>query len=452
MATPKERSLEETPTWAVAVVCAIFVIISILIEHGIHSLGKPGYAGDSGKDSNKGGGGGGDEDRRRKLLSYAEDMVWRRVLASSKGKDSCPKGKVALITQSGMHDLHIFIFALAVFHVLYSVATILLAKAKMKKWESWESETKTLEYQYRNDPSRFRLTHQTSFVKRHSGFSTIPGMRWIILVLVGTKLELIIMEMAEEIQERSAVVRGAPVVEPNNKYFWFNRPRWILFLIHYTLFQNAFQMAYFLWVVPRFLYPRETVLCSGKGCSWAVPSNSMQLHYLPAVFLGDATLQVHRVLNSSDTLLRDSLYARGLEYFNLAKTLRMGSHMKTAIFEEQTAKALKNWRKAAKKRNKQKEKGGGGMSSPMSVSMSGNTTPSRGTSPLHLLHNHKHRSTASDQTDGVLNSPTNSNCSYPSDTDLSDIEAAALSPPQHLTQLDDDDHHQHNIDFSFVKP
>ncbi|KAA3474193.1 serine/threonine-protein kinase PEPKR2 [Gossypium australe] len=58
-----------------------------------------------------------------------------------------------------MHDLHIFIFALAVFHVLYSVATILLAKAK---------------------------------------------------------LELIIMEMAEEIQERSAVVRGAPVVEPNN--------------------------------------------------------------------------------------------------------------------------------------------------------------------------------------------------------------------------------------------
>ncbi|XP_040971460.1 MLO protein homolog 1 [Gossypium hirsutum] len=566
MATPKERSLEETPTWAVAVVCAIFVIISIFIEHGIHSLGKwfqkrqkkammealekikaelmllgfisllltigtysipaicipekigytmlpckrkPGYAGDSGKDSNKGGGGGGDEDRRRKLLSYAEDMVWRRVLASSKGKDSCPKGKVALITQSGMHDLHIFIFALAVFHVLYSVATILLAKAKMKKWESWESETKTLEYQYRNDPSRFRLTHQTSFVKRHSGFSTIPGMRWIvaffrqffgsvskvdyltmrngfinvstfaantkfdfhkyikrsmeddfkvvvgistplwafaiiflllnvykwqtltwlslvpltILVLVGTKLELIIMEMAEEIQERSAVVRGAPVVEPNNKYFWFNRPQWILFLIHYTLFQNAFQMAYFLWVVFKY---------SLGSC----------IHEKPYFVVGRVVLGLFlQILCSYITFPLYSLVTQ------------MGSHMKTAIFEEQTAKALKNWRKAAKKRNKQKEKEGGGMSSPMSVSMSGNTTPSRGTSPLHLLHNHKHRSTASDQTDGVLNSPTHSNFSYPSDTDLSDIEAAALSPPQHLTQLDDDDHHhQHNIDFSFVKP
>lgn len=54
---------------------------------------KPGSAGDSVKDSNKagGGGGGGDKGHRRKLLSYAEDMVWRRVLAESKGKDSCPE-------------------------------------------------------------------------------------------------------------------------------------------------------------------------------------------------------------------------------------------------------------------------------------------------------------------------------------------------------------------------
>jgi len=35
-----ERSFQETPTWAVAVVCAVFVIISLLIEQGIHSLGK----------------------------------------------------------------------------------------------------------------------------------------------------------------------------------------------------------------------------------------------------------------------------------------------------------------------------------------------------------------------------------------------------------------------------
>lgn len=36
----KARSLEETPTWAVAVVCFVMVLISIIIEHIIHLIGK----------------------------------------------------------------------------------------------------------------------------------------------------------------------------------------------------------------------------------------------------------------------------------------------------------------------------------------------------------------------------------------------------------------------------
>lgn len=35
-----DRSLQEIPTWAVALVCAVFIIISISIEHGILSLAK----------------------------------------------------------------------------------------------------------------------------------------------------------------------------------------------------------------------------------------------------------------------------------------------------------------------------------------------------------------------------------------------------------------------------
>ena len=34
-----ERSLEQTPTWAVAVVCSAFVIVSLLIEQAIHHVG-----------------------------------------------------------------------------------------------------------------------------------------------------------------------------------------------------------------------------------------------------------------------------------------------------------------------------------------------------------------------------------------------------------------------------
>ncbi|CAK9156290.1 unnamed protein product [Ilex paraguariensis] len=256
-----DRSLKETPTWAVALVCTVFVIISILIEHGIHKLGKwfqkrqkkamiealekikaelmllgfisllitvgtkpiskiciPTKAGDImlpckkeykedyDKDKDKDKGNGND---RRQLLWYAGDAITRRVLAAVGGDDYCTsKGKVALISQSGVHQLHIFIFVLAIFHVLYSVLTVALAKAKMKKWQAWEQETDSLEYQFTNgnhrsclvlflcfareikisefdvlvskDPSRFRLAHQTSFVRRHSGISRMPGVRWIV--------------------------------------------------------------------------------------------------------------------------------------------------------------------------------------------------------------------------------------------------------------------------------
>ncbi|XP_073112838.1 MLO protein homolog 1 [Elaeis guineensis] len=377
-----DLSLEVTPTWAVALVCAIMVIISVMIEHGIHKLGKwfqtrqkkamnealekikaelmllgfisllltigqttiskiciPAKAGDimlpckKAHDVEKE-----DSDSQRRLLWHQEKVVWHRILAGST-VDNCSKykDKVPLISQSGIHQLHIFIFVLAVFHVLYSVLTMALGKAKMKKWKTWEAETASLEYQFSNDPSRFRFTHQTSFVKRHVGLSSTPGIRWIvaffrqffrsvtkvdyltmrhgfinahlspnskfdfhkyikrsleddfkvvvgisfplwflaivmllldvygwytlvwisfvpliILLIVGMKLEIVIMEMAHEIQNRTSVVKGAPIIEPSNKFFWFNRPQWILFLIHLTLFENAFQMAHFLWSVYSF--------------------------------------------------------------------------------------------------------------------------------------------------------------------------------------------------------
>ncbi|KAJ1379699.1 Mlo-related protein, partial [Sesbania bispinosa] len=34
------RNLEETPTWAVATVCFVLILISIIIEHIIHLIGK----------------------------------------------------------------------------------------------------------------------------------------------------------------------------------------------------------------------------------------------------------------------------------------------------------------------------------------------------------------------------------------------------------------------------
>ncbi|XP_048129489.1 MLO protein homolog 1-like [Rhodamnia argentea] len=470
------QSLQEAPTWAAAVVCAVFIIISVFMEQCIHFLAKwfqksqkkamaealekikaelmllgfmsllltvsigviskvciPASYGetmlpckfdhenkDDGGHPNKED----DDHDKRKLLSLATDMMWRRSLAASASDDYCSKhGKIPLISQSGLHQLHIFIFVLAVFHVLYSVVTMALARAKMKKWKAWEAESSSLEYTYTH--VRFRFTHQTSFVRRHFGFSKVPGIIWIvaffrqffgsvskvdyltmrhgfinahlapnskfnfhkyikksmeddfkavvgisfpmwifavlflllnvyksyaltglalapllIILSVGTKLQVVIMKMAQDIQERTSVVRGAPVVEPNDKFFWFNRPQWVLHLIHFTLFQNAFQMAFFLWTWSQF--------------GWRSCFHENVGAILSRVLLGLA-------LQFLCSYITFPLYAL---------VTQMGSHMKKSIFEEQMAKALTNWHKETKERNRQLKKAGpgGDTSSPSSQS------------------------------------------------------------------------------------
>ncbi|XP_058785567.1 MLO protein homolog 1-like isoform X1 [Vicia villosa] len=547
-----ERTLKETPTWAVAVVCTVFIIISILIEHGIHTLEKwfhkkhkkamsealekikaelmllgflsllltvgtnyiakiciPLTFGDIMLPCKKEKVGKVSKDNRRGLLSFDDNVVWRRGLAAASGGDDycSKKNQVPLISQSGVHQLHIFIFVLAVCHIIYSGMTMALAKAKMKKWKAWEAETSSAEYQFTHDPAKFRFAHQTTFLRRHSNWTRKPGIRWIvaffrqifasvskvdymtmrhgfinahfapdskidfhkyikrtleddfkvvvgisiplwafaiifmlmnvynwytftwlslvplvILLLVGTKLQLIIMEMAQEIQDRTTIVRGMPVVQPDNKFFWFNRPHWILFLIHFTLFQNAFQLAYFLWT----WYEFKITSCFHENL----------LVILIRVVFG-AFLQF---LCSHKTF---PLYAL---------VTQMGSHMKKGIFEEQTAKALKKWQKSARENRKLRNAGSNEM-----PSMGGEITPSQGTSPMHLLHKFKPRSNQT-ETDSVLYSPR----SYQSDdqTDFSDTEGSThqtnlnlnqtMAPPLH--QPVNNNQLNHNIDFSFVKP
>ncbi|KAA8519736.1 hypothetical protein F0562_013992 [Nyssa sinensis] len=80
------------------------------------------------------------------------------------------QGKLSLLSREGVQQLQMLIFALAFFHVFSSFLTFSLGIVKMKRWESWEAETRTLEYQFSNDPRRFQLIHQTSFGRRHLKF------------------------------------------------------------------------------------------------------------------------------------------------------------------------------------------------------------------------------------------------------------------------------------------
>lgn len=198
----KERSLQETPTWAVAVVCFILVAISIIVEFLIHLLAS--WL----------------KKKRKQALHEALEKIKTELMllgfvsllltvlqeriseicipksagrtwhpCSEKGdldgekyKDPCKaKGKWQFVSEKGLHELHIFIFTLAAFHVLYCITTLALGRLKMKGWKSWEDEAKTLEYKYYNNPDRFRFARDTSFVRRHLHFgSESPILLWIV--------------------------------------------------------------------------------------------------------------------------------------------------------------------------------------------------------------------------------------------------------------------------------
>ncbi|XP_068657883.1 MLO-like protein 12 [Aristolochia californica] len=198
--TSSEASLQETPTWAVATVSAVLITISILIEHGLHLLTKFLHK------------------RKRKyliqalhniraelmllgflslLLTVTQQPISKICIPKSMGDSFAPcenttlpdsileegtclrQGKISLLTSTGVNELQFLIFVLAVFHVLSCILTMALGIAKMNRWESWEEETRTVDYQFSNDPRRFKLAKQTSFVKRHLRFwSGHPLLLW----------------------------------------------------------------------------------------------------------------------------------------------------------------------------------------------------------------------------------------------------------------------------------
>ncbi|KAM1099896.1 hypothetical protein ACFX15_006208 [Malus domestica] len=237
------RSLEQTPTWAVAVVCFVLVLISIIIEHIIELIAKwlkkkhksalyealekikselmlLGFISllltvGQGPISNicisqKIGNtwhpcGKKQEDKLNKEedLEYVDETPTRRLLSlfnetgggsrrvlAAAGTDKCSAtGKVPFISADGIHQLHIFIFVLAVFHVLYCILTMALGRAKMGSWKRWEKETRTVEYQFSHDPERFRFARDTSFGRRHmSCWTKTPFLMWIVRALYSYSL------------------------------------------------------------------------------------------------------------------------------------------------------------------------------------------------------------------------------------------------------------------------
>ncbi|XP_068318753.1 MLO-like protein 3 [Pyrus communis] len=468
----KGASLEYTPTWALATVCFIFIFTSLVIEHSIHllvnflkrrrktaltdaveklkselmlmgfvslllavtqdSISKiciPAKLGNIMLPC------------RRKETTEKEDDVEKFVIVNkimtstgsnslhdeilrqisvhrrlaeegdATAADSCSEGKVQFMTPNALRQLHILIFVLAVMHIVYSVLTMALGRAKMRRWEAWEQETRTVEYQVENDPNRFRFTRQTTFGRRHMNSSSetsfhlwmrcffrqfynsvakvdyitirhgfiaahlpsrqsfdfqkyiqrsleedfkimvaISPLMWfavaifmlvdvygwhvylwlsyvplLAVLVLGAKLEYIVAKMALQIKEQNSVIVGTPLVRVNDDLFWFRKPRFVLLLLHYTLFLNAFEFAFFIWVTIQFGF---------KSC----------YHELTVIIVTRISLAVTtQVLCSYITL---PLYAL---------VTQMGSQFRGKIMEDNMADILQQWHAEVRNRRRKQQ-------------------------------------------------------------------------------------------------
>ncbi|KAF8031931.1 hypothetical protein BT93_D0979 [Corymbia citriodora subsp. variegata] len=148
----------------------------------------------------------------------------------------------------------------------------------------------------------------------------IAFLPFILLLAVGTKLEHVISQLAHEVAEKHIAIEGDLVVTPSDEHFWFKRPRIILYLIHFILFQNAFEIAFFFWIWVQ--YGFDSCIMGQIG------------YIIPRLIIG----VIIQVLCSYSTL---PLYAI---------VTQMGSRFKKAIFDEHLQVGLVNWAHKAKKR------------------------------------------------------------------------------------------------------
>ncbi|XVF06731.1 hypothetical protein REPUB_Repub06bG0075900 [Reevesia pubescens] len=143
----------------------------------------------------------------------------------------------------------------------------------------------------------------------------------VLLLAVGTKLGHVITQLAHEVADKHVSLEEELVVQPSDEHFWFNKPRIVLFLIHFILFQNAFEMAFFFWIWVQYGF---------DSCIMG-----QVLYIVPRLVIGVFI----QVICSYSTL---PLYAI---------VTQMGSSFKKGIFDEHVQVGLVGWAQKAKKNN-----------------------------------------------------------------------------------------------------
>ncbi|XP_066163246.1 MLO-like protein 1 isoform X2 [Oryza sativa Japonica Group] len=369
-------TLEHTPTWIVSAVCFVIVIISLLFERLLHRLGKrlkksrkkPLYEG---------------------LLKVKEELMLlgfislllnvfqgltqkicvkasvmdhlqpckldfsgaktakttahlaaagvRRLLAGGGAKsDYCEKkGLVPILSVEAIHQLHIFIFVLAVSHVVLSAVTVLLGIAQTRKWQHWENKIQASD---ENGPQMIKHVQEFPFIKNHFKGH---GKRWKTFGWLRSFLKQFYGSVTEEdyVTMRLGFImkhcRGNPkfnfykymiraLEDDFKKVVGISWYLWAMLIIFLLLNVQGWYVYIWISAVPFVVtYGFKSCIMGNKGYVIA----RLVISVISQLLCGYSTLPLYAIVS------------------------HMGTSFKKVIFDENVVEGLANWAQNARRRN-----------------------------------------------------------------------------------------------------
>ncbi|CAL0311459.1 unnamed protein product [Lupinus luteus] len=239
----------------------------------------------------------------------------------------CPKGKESFASYESLEQLHSLLFILGVTHVFYSFIAVGLAMIKNHELPlNYDFHN----YMLRSMDEEFRDIVGISvplwiyaicciILNFHGSniyfwLSFLPA---ILILIIGTKLHRVVVKLAVEITDYCQDTRPLNL---RDELFWFGKPKLLLWLIHLISFLNAFEMATFLWS----LWEIKEASCFMKNRTFIVIRLSFGV--ISQVWGSFITFPLYVIIT------------------------QMGSKMKKSVVSENVRKSLSKWQGRVKNR------------------------------------------------------------------------------------------------------
>ncbi|KAG6790466.1 hypothetical protein POTOM_006620 [Populus tomentosa] len=189
------------------------------------------------------------------------------------------------------------------------------------------------------------------------GFSNVSHHGQLVL-LVGAKLQHVIATLALETAGLTGHSMGAKL-KPRDDLFWFKKPELMLSLIHFVLFQNAFELASFFWF---WVTPLPLLDCGNLGTSpallgtigWCTLDLFWGMHTSEIV---ETFLRIYQLFYSHCIIVLSCRFAGQFlcSYSTLplyALVTQMGTNYKAALIPQRIRDTIHGWGKAARRKRR----------------------------------------------------------------------------------------------------